>query len=156
MQLNTFLLSIALLGALIFSGIEYREVATQRSEIAKLQALTGQLNAALAELRKPKLAPAAAVTTASKVICPACKGEAKIIYDGGHSRNPVDRKSQTCPVCAGVGYRMLAITPGTKVCPDCQGMGKVYSRDSSDRVVQLNNCPRCGASGLIADIKPTH
>ncbi len=101
-----------------------------------------------------------------RIICPLCHGEKVIVYnpigrtgslknrqsDFPIIGNPLDRKSQTCPVCGGVGYRMLTIPPGTKICPDCRGMGSVYVR-SQYGTFTTGDCARCRATGLVADVR---
>src|SRR2546421_9467703 len=63
---------------------------------------------------------------AQRILCPACKGERVVVYDSTGSGKTVDHRTQPCPVCLGKGYRLLVVTKGKKLCPDCQGMGIVY------------------------------
>jgi hypothetical protein len=101
-----------------------------------------------------------------RIICPLCHGEKVLVYDPIGRRdslknrqsdfpiigNPLYRKSQTCPVCGGVGYRMLTIPSGMKICPDCRGMGLVYVR-SQYGTFTTGDCARCHATGLVAHIQ---
>lgn len=90
---------------------------------------------------------------AQKIICPACKGESVIVYDSTGSHAAIDHRAQPCPVCLGKGYRLVVVLKGKKLCPDCQGMGIVYYPEEIGRPVRSANCARCGATGLVADVR---
>jgi DnaJ-class molecular chaperone len=90
---------------------------------------------------------------AQRIICPACKGERVVVYDSTGSGKVVDHRTQPCPVCLGKGYRLLVVTKGRKLCPDCQGMGIVYYPEETGHPIRSANCARCGATGLIADTR---
>lgn len=87
-----------------------------------------------------------------KIICPLCHGEKAIAFIPA-GRDLLHKELQTCPVCLGVGYRMLKVPPGYTACPDCKGMGIVYLPPVAGQRVRSDNCGRCGATGLIATIK---
>lgn len=90
---------------------------------------------------------------AQRIICPACKGERVVVYDSTGSGKVVDHRTQPCPVCLGKGYRLLVVPKGKKLCPDCQGMGIVYYPEETGHPIRSANCARCGATGVIADIR---
>jgi len=90
---------------------------------------------------------------AQRIVCPACKGERVVVYDSTGSGKVIDHRTQPCPVCVGKGYRMLAVPRGKKLCPDCQGMGIIYFPEETGHPIRSANCARCGATGLIADIR---
>jgi DnaJ-class molecular chaperone len=133
---------LAFLGLATFAVIEYIKVGSLTQE---LDALKARPRAAVAQA-------AVARPTGTQIICPVCHGEKVIVYNPTGTNNPLYRKTQTCPVCLGVGYRVLTIPPGQKICPDCQGMGLVYLR-ASNGAVTASNCERCGATGLVAAVK---
>jgi hypothetical protein len=61
------------------------------------------------------------------------------------------RKVQNCPVCGGIGYRILVIPADMVICPDCQGMGLVYwGNPDQGETVNTVPCVRCNMTGLIA------
>ena len=128
---------VALIGLATFAVIEYMKVGS----------LTGEINSL-----KEKPAPTAkqAPRTQQRIVCPLCNGERVVVYNP--SNNPLYRKTQTCPVCQGIGYRMLTIPSGMKICPDCHGMGLVYVR-SQYGTFTAGSCARCHATGLVADVQ---
>jgi len=99
-----------------------------------------------ASIRPPK--PVAA----ERVICPVCNGEKVVVFDPSGSNNPLNRKTQNCPVCLGKGYRLITIPKGMKLCPDCKGMGLVYSPTQPGYAVSAGNCARCAAKGIVPDM----
>ena len=88
-----------------------------------------------------------------RIVCPACKGERVIVYDSTGSGKLIDHRTQPCPVCVGKGYRLLVVLKGKKLCPDCQGMGIVYYPEETGHPVRSANCARCGATGLVAEVR---
>lgn len=95
-----------------------------------------------------------------KVICPACAGEGNLMY------RPSAGDIQTrypCPVCNGAGGRGIALPKGSKLCPDCSGLGKrlycsstrSYSNGPNDLYRMTGRpCKRCSMHGYVqADIK---
>ncbi len=112
----------------------------------KISALNLELSLLKARLTVKSQPPQSALR---KIICPVCKGEKVIIYGS----NPLNRKTQNCPVCIAQGFRMLTVLRGYHVCPDCNGMGKVHYPSQPNQPVAAENCIRCAATGLLADIK---
>ena len=146
-----FLLFIAFVALAAFAAWQHSTIsslnlrlAAATQELAALRAAPGPRAVAA---RRPQ------VSNTKRIICPACHGEKVIVYDPSGTNNPLKRRTQTCPVCVGVGYRVLTILPRTKICPDCQGMGLVYSPVQPGQPVRAGNCARCGAKGLVAAIK---
>ena len=137
MPLRSLLMFVALIGLATFGVIEYMKVGS----------LTAELNSL-----KGKPAPRARQVPRAqqRIICPLCDGERVVVYNP--SNNPLYRKTQTCPVCQGIGYRMLTIPSGMKICPDCHGMGLVYVR-SQYGTFTAGSCARCHATGLVADVQ---
>ena len=114
-------------------------------EFTKVNSLTREINA-LKAAGAPEAAGAPVQETTTRIVCPACNGE-KVIMLGQVPHRTV----QNCPVCGGVGYRILQIRAGMSICPDCQGMGVVYEGNPAEGIaVTTYRCPRCTMSGLIA------
>ena len=139
MPLRSVLMFVALVGLATFAVIEYMKVG---SLTAELNFLKGK--PAAPTRQAPRAEPA------QRIVCPLCHGEKVVMYDP--SKNPLYRKTQTCPVCQGIGYRMLTIPSGMKICPDCHGMGLVYIR-SQYGTFTAGSCARCHATGLVADVQ---
>lgn len=126
----------------------------QHTTISSLKQRVVSLNQELDSLKKtPKAIGPKPVPESSRIICPVCHGEKVIVYDPTGTNNPLNRRTQACPVCLGVGYRVLKVPAGKKVCPDCQGMALVYFPLQPGSPVRAGNCARCGATGLIAELK---
>ena len=137
MPLRSLLMFVALIGLATFAVIEYMKV--------------GSLNAELNSLKGKPAPRARQVPRAQqRIICPLCDGEKVVVYNP--SNNPLYRKTQTCPVCLGIGYRMLTIPSGMKICPDCHGMGLLYIRAQSG-LAAAGPCARCSSTGLVADVQ---
>jgi RecJ-like exonuclease len=126
---------VALVGLATFAVIEYMKVGSLTAEL-------NFLKAPRTARQTPRAEPG------QRIVCPLCHGEGRVVYN--LSNNPLYKKTQTCPVCRGIGYRMLTIPSGMKICPDCQGMGKVYV---GSQTFTAGNCARCHATGLVADVK---
>src|SRR6266404_6271584 len=94
-----------------------------------------------------------AAPAGTRILCPACKGEGVLVYDSTGSGKTVDHRTQPCPVCLGKGFRSVVIAKGTKLCPDCHGMGIVYYAEESGHPIRSANCARCGSTGLVADVR---
>ena len=85
----------------------------------------------------------------TRAVCMLCNGE------GYYMRNPTDREA--CPICMRMGHRKVTVREGTRLCPDCRGMGKVEDKIpqvSPSRVRQglrrrARRCERCRGSGLV-------
>ena len=113
-------------------------------EFTKVNSLTREINALKGVAAPGQAAPVQETTT--RIVCPACNGE-KVIMLGQVPHRTV----QNCPVCGGVGHRILQIGAGMSICPDCQGMGMVYEGNPAEGIaVTAYRCARCGMSGLIA------
>ena len=141
------LLVLVFIALAVFAGWQYK---LNRDLNDKVGLLTLQLNA----FALPKaLPPRPTATPIPRIVCPACHGERTIAYDPTGSNNPLNRIFQTCPVCLGRGFRELSIPAGMQSCPDCRGMGIVYSPVDGRHPISAGNCPRCGATGLVALIK---
>ena len=57
-----------------------------------------------------------------------------------------DGKREICPICLGVGSRLIRrLDPGDELCPACGGMGRWESPDTGE----VGTCPRCQGRGLV-------
>jgi len=57
-----------------------------------------------------------------------------------------DSKREICPICLGVGSRLIRrLDPNDVKCPACGGMGRMVLPDSG----VVGTCPRCEGRGLI-------
>lgn len=127
-------------------------VLWQHTTISSLNGRVASLTQELNALRTPRAASRPTLSK-KKIICPLCHGEKVVVYTAAGETGPLHKETQACPVCAGVGYRMLKVLPGYKICPDCKGMGIVYLPEQAGHRIRSDNCGRCGATGLIAEIK---
>ena len=126
-----------------FAVMEYMNVRSLTQELDSLKTAAGAASAPA-----PAPAPAQPIHVDTRMVCPLCKGE-KVVMLG---RVPY-RKVQNCPVCGGIGYRMLVIPADMAICPDCQGMGVVYwGNPDAGEAVQTSPCVRCNMTGLIAHL----
>jgi hypothetical protein len=135
-----------------------------RSHLADVRNEKDQVRQELEQAQK--MAAQAPQQKQRRIICPLCHGEKAIAYDPIGTAdslknrqsdfpiigNPLHRKTQTCPVCFGAGYKMLSVPSGMKICPDCKGMGLVYVR-SQYGTFTAGSCARCSATGLVADVR---
>ena len=138
--MKSVLAFVALVGLIGFSVWQHGKISSLNDQIASL---TQQLSAA----RVPR-----APNPTNKIICPLCHGERVVAYTlPGETK--LHTQNEPCPVCLGLGYRMLKILPGYKICPDCQGMAIVFGSAEPGHRVPHDNCGRCGATGLVADTK---
>ena|SRR6266852_313176 len=146
MPLKNLLVFVAFVALGTFAVMEYMKVSSLTQELNSLKTIR---SAAAPTVAAKPAAPTVAAKPPTRIICPLCKGEKEVLL--GH---PPNRRTQTCPVCVGVGYRMLEIPAGMAICPDCKGMGLVYFGDAArGEPVRTTNCTRCGATGLVATIK---
>jgi hypothetical protein len=143
---------LAFVGLATFAVMEYMKVGSLTEELNALKANPAPRAVVAAPQAATRAVVAVPSPAATRIVCPLCHGEKVVVYDPSGKGNPLSRKTQTCPVCLGVGYRVLTIPPGQKICPDCQGMGLVYLR-AFNRAVTAKNCVRCGATGLVAALK---
>ena len=150
MPLRAVLMFLAFVGLATFAVMEYMKVGSLTEELNALKAHPEPR--AVVAARPAATRIAATPPAATRIVCPLCHGEKVVVYDPSGRGNPLSRKTQTCPVCLGVGYRVLTIPPGQKICPDCQGMGLVYLR-APNGAVTASNCARCGATGLVVALK---
>ena len=142
------ILFVALAGFAIW---QYNTISSLNERIS---VMTLQLNAYLPTPAKATPTPApASATPIPQILCPACHGERNIVFDPIGSGNALNRKTQQCPVCLGLGYRLLTVPAGRMLCPDCKGMGLVYSPNDGHHSISTGNCARCGATGLLAVVK---
>lgn len=146
MKIVLAVLCVALAGLAIW---QYKTITTLNDRVSLL---TLQLNSYMPTPTPPPAAPKP-IASVPRVICPACRGEMTLVYDPSGSNNPLNRKTQTCPVCLGRGYRTLNVPDGMELCPDCKGMGLVYSEIDGYHPISAGNCARCGATGLVRSIK---
>ena len=73
-----------------------------------------------------------------RITCNNCSGTGSLLT---WSREP-----EMCPVCQGVGFRMIRrFDPADRLCPACGGMGRVDVLDGTG----VGTCPRCGGRGMI-------
>lgn len=99
-------------------------------------------------LRRKGLAPEDTGTEAhqpgvEKITCATCMGT-------GMQMNP-DGKEKICPICQGVGFRMVRrFDAAERQCPACAGMGRVEMPDTGE----VETCPRCNGRGLIRRSAP--
>ena len=57
-----------------------------------------------------------------------------------------DNKREICPICLGVGSRLIRrLDPDDVKCPACGGMGRMVLPDTDE----VGTCPRCQGRGLI-------
>ena len=57
-----------------------------------------------------------------------------------------DSKREICPICVGVGSRLIRrLDPNDVKCPACGGMGRMVLPDTGE----VGTCPRCQGRGLI-------
>src|SRR6266849_4198736 len=155
MPLKNLLVFVAFVALGTFAVMEYMKVSSLTQELNSLKTIrsaaapTVAAKPAAPTVAAKPAAPTVAAKPPTRIICPLCKGEKEVLL--GH---PPNRRTQTCPVCVGVGYRMLEIPTGMAICPDCKGMGLVYFGDADrGEPVRTTNCTRCGATGLVATIK---
>ena len=130
-----------------YTGIE--ALTQERDSLNEKVALLTQ------ELAKAAMKPTPSAIlpiAAERIICPVCHGEKIVVFDPSGSNNPLNRKTQNCPVCLGKGYRLITIPKGMKLCPDCKGMGLVYSPTQPGYAVSAGNCARCAAKGIVPDM----
>ncbi|MEI6351689.1 MAG: hypothetical protein WCP06_11360 [Verrucomicrobiota bacterium] len=88
----------------------------------------------------------------TRVVCPACNGEKSVPYDINGQGNPLDVRTEPCPVCIGNGFRNINIPPGNKLCPSCSGMGVVFTPIKPKQHMQARSCSRCSFRGYVPDI----
>lgn len=70
--------------------------------------------------------------------CDRCLGTGGILS--------ADGKRDICPICLGVGSRLIRrLHPDDYRCPACGGMGRMVLPDTGE----VGTCPRCGGRGLI-------
>lgn len=73
-----------------------------------------------------------------RIICETCMGTGEA--------PAVDGMPGICPVCQGVGFRMIRrFDAADRLCPLCAGMGRVELPDTG----VVDTCPRCGGRGLV-------
>ena len=140
---------VALVGLATFAIIKYIKVGSfTEDQVSGMR----QLNTLRARPAAPQEAPRK--TGATRIICPLCHGEKVIVVNTNAygTDDPLYRKTISCRVCLGVGYRMLTIPPGKKICPDCKGMGLVYSPVEPGEDIRTGYCARCSATGLVVDV----
>jgi hypothetical protein len=139
--MKTFIVFVAFLGLAGFSVWQHMTISSLNERIAS---------------RTPQVTSRAIPKSRSdlkKIICPLCHGEKTVAYTP-LGRDLLHKETQACPVCLGVGYRMLKVPVGYQLCPDCHGMGIVYDdRRPMGKRIRSDNCGRCGATGLVPSIK---
>lgn len=134
---------IAFLALVGFAIWQHTTISAQAERIASL---TQEI-----ERLRPRPKAPLVPSDLKKITCPLCHGEKVVVIRSG--QNKLRTETQSCPVCLGVGYRMLKMLPAYKICPDCQGMGIVFYPEEAGQPIRHDNCRRCGATGLIADTK---
>ncbi len=110
----------------------------------------------------PALLPPAPPPTRTflEIKCPACKGVGFFMVSSSLARE-VDKKNKApCPVCGGKGSRRFDKAPdfpwpaGASRCGKCQGMGMVWSKESSfvaKGVIRATVCPMCHHRGYVVN-----
>lgn len=75
--------------------------------------------------------------------CDRCLGTGSTLSDEG--------KRDLCPICLGVGSRLIRrLDPADYQCPACGGMGRMEWPDTGE----VGVCPRCQGRGLIRAAAP--
>ena len=70
--------------------------------------------------------------------CINCQGTGSILSNDG--------RREICPICQGVGSRLIRFFDSSDhLCPACGGMGRVELPDTGE----VDTCPRCNGRGLI-------
>ncbi len=145
--MKAFLILLAILGLAGFAIWQHTTIAGQNQRLA---ALTQEVE----RLRPPRATsrPKPTKNYTRRIACPLCHGEGIVVYDSGGKNDPMNRRSENCPVCLGRGYREVAVMPTQKICPDCKGMGLVWSA-APRHPTRVANCARCGSTGVITSLK---
>jgi hypothetical protein len=106
------------------------------------------------------------------IVCPTCRGEARLTYRDVRGRN----YTHSCRVCGFTGRNRIVLrSPASAICPDCKGMGRtevpegrrdirgrlIISQDgtqsiqgNSGYIISAARCQRCAASGVITPPNP--
>ena len=140
--MRAFVIVTAFIALAGFAIWQHRTITAQDQRIARM---TEELKG----FDSPRATPR---SQTRRIVCPVCHGERVVVYDSGGNNDPVDRRTENCPVCLARGYREVALMPNQRLCPDCQGMGLVWSR-LSGHPMRVANCARCGSTGVITLVK---
>src|SRR5216683_214379 len=114
MPLRAVLMFLGFVGLATFAVMEYMKVGSLTEELNALKAKPEPRAVVAAPPAATRIV--AAPPAATRIVCPLCHGEKVVVYDPSGRGNPLSRETQTCPVCLGVGYRVLTIPPGQKIC----------------------------------------
>ena len=146
--MKSFLFFIAIIALAALGLKNYNTVLRERDALnEKVSTLSSELDALkVKEVKEVKTKP----SNVTRIICPTCHGERIIVFPIPGSNDPLKKTAQNCPVCMGKGYKLLTVPEGKKICPDCQGMGLLYS---PQRPLVTENCVRCATTGLVISPK---
>jgi hypothetical protein len=147
--MKTFLVFVAFIALAGFAVWQHMTISSLNEQMASL---TQRSNSSTTPRVRSRTTPKSQPGELKKIICPLCHGEKSVTYIPP-GRDLLHKEIEVCPVCLGVGYRMLRVPPGYMPCPDCKGMGIVYLPPVAGQRVRSDNCSRCGATGLVATIK---
>ena len=147
-SMKTFLGFVAFVALAGFAVWQHMTISSLNERVASL---TPGKNPAPISRAMSRARPKPQPGELKKIICPLCHGEKTVAYIPP-GRDLLHKELEVCPVCLGVGYRMLKVPPGYKACPDCKGMGIVYLPAVSGQRIRSDNCGRCGATGLVATL----
>ncbi len=90
------------------------------------------------------------------IACATCEGEGRLVY--------VDVRGQSqrysCRICGAMGSRSILIPQGGRICGDCNGMGRVATRQTrrdarSGYVIDATRCQRCAGTGFVVPRVPS-
>ena len=146
--MKNLLVFVAFIALVAFAVWQHITISSLNEQVASL---TPKGNSSVPRRMSSRPALKSQPGELKKIICPLCHGEKSVSYIPA-GRDLLHKEIEVCPVCLGVGYRMLTVPPGYKPCPDCKGMGIVYLPPVAGQRVRTDNCSRCGATGLVATL----
>lgn len=84
------------------------------------------------------------------IVCPVCEGETRLSYVDRRGRN----HNYPCRICGMIGARNFDLPHGSRVCPDCKGMGRTiiftHRTDAvGGTIIGATRCTRCNLLGYI-------
>ncbi len=115
-----------------------RRMREQNSANIAPNALADKLGQWMLETKGVEAGGAAAAPGVETIECGNCLGTGSVLSEDG--------RREMCPICMGVGSRLIRrLDPADKQCPACGGMGRVKWPDTG----KVDTCPRCQGRGLI-------
>lgn len=133
------LVVLFVLAGMILQSLWMRQVREEEAADIIPQSFAEKLNRWM--LQKKGLAPEPAAGEArglEKIDCNACMGTGTALAGDG--------RKDMCPICQGVGFRMVRrFDPADRICPACGGMGRMEMPGTG----AVDTCPRCAGRGLI-------